>query len=131
MIPGWNHESQRGGLNQDNNLVRIRKMNFRLRKKRAAEAAKSAGLDGLLVTHLPDVRYLSGFTGSNAALVLTAGRAVLFTDGRYTGQAHAESVGTRVVIAAKNAVAAACEWMEAAKIRRCGFDSSHTTVAGL
>jgi Xaa-Pro aminopeptidase len=82
MIPGWNHESQRGGLNQDNNLVRIRKMNFRLRKKRAAEAAKSAGLDGLLVTHLPDVRYLSGFTGSNAALVLTAGRAVLFTDGR-------------------------------------------------
>ena len=131
MIPGWNHASQRGGLNLDNNLVRIKKMNFRLRKKRAAEAARGAGVDGLLVTHLPDVRYLSGFTGSNAALVLAGGRAVLFTDGRYTGQARAEAVGTRVVIAAKNAVTAACEWMEAAKIRRCGFDSAHTTVAGL
>ncbi|MEI9980723.1 MAG: Xaa-Pro peptidase family protein [Edaphobacter sp.] len=106
-------------------------MSFPLRKKRAVEAAKAAGVDGLLVTHLPDVRYLSGFTGSNAALVLSGRRAVLFTDGRYTGQAKAEAVGSKVVIAKKNAVVAACEWMEAAGVRRCGFDSAHTTVAGL
>jgi Xaa-Pro aminopeptidase len=112
-------------------LVRIKEMSFPLRKRRAAEAARVAGVDGLLVTHLPDVRYLSGFTGSNGALVLAKGRVVLFTDGRYTAQARAEAVGTRVVIAAKNAVAAACEWMESAKVRRCGFDSAHTTVAGL
>ena len=106
-------------------------MNFSVRKKRAAAAAKSAGVDGLLVTHLPDVRYLSGFTGSNAALVLAGGRAALFTDGRYTGQAKAEAVGTRVVIAAKPAVTAACEWMAASGVKRCGFDAAHTTVAGL
>src|SRR5580698_707812 len=106
-------------------------MNFSLRKRRAAAAAKSAGVDAVLITHLPDVRYLCGFTGSNAALVLAGGRAVLFTDGRYTAQARAEAVGTRVVIAAKNAVVAACEWMDSAKVRRCGFDSAHTTVAGL
>jgi Xaa-Pro aminopeptidase len=105
-------------------------MNFSLRKRRAAAAAKSAGVDGLLVTHLPDVRYLCGFTGSNAALVLVGGRTVLFTDGRYTGQAKAEAVGTRVVIATKPAVTAACEWI-AAKLRRCGFDAAHTTVAAL
>ena len=87
--------------------------------------------DGLLVTHLPDVRYLCGFTGSNAALVLVGGRAVLFTDGRYTGQAKAEAVGTKVVIAAKAAVIAACEWVEAAGVGSCGFDGSQTTVAGL
>jgi Xaa-Pro aminopeptidase len=110
---------------------RIKEMNFSQRKRRAAAAAKSAGVDGMLVTHLPDVRYLSGFTGSNAALVLAGGRAVLFTDGRYTGQARAEAVGTKVVIAKKPAVVAACEWMEAAKVRRCGFDAAHTTVAGL
>jgi Xaa-Pro aminopeptidase len=92
---------------------------------------KSAGVDGLLVTHLPDVRYLSGFTGSNAALVLAGGRGVLFTDGRYTGQAKSEAVGTRVVIAAKPAVAAACEWMAASGVKRCGFDAAQTTVAGL
>ena len=65
------------------------------------------------------------------ALVLAKGRAVLFTDGRYTAQARAEAVGTRVVIAAKNAVAAACEWMELAQVRRCGFDAGNTTVTGL
>jgi Xaa-Pro aminopeptidase len=88
-------------------------------------------MDALLVTHLPDVRYLCGFTGSNAALVLAAGRAVLFTDGRYTAQAKAEAVGTRVVIAKKPAVTAACEWIEAAGVRRCGFDATQTTVAAL
>jgi Xaa-Pro aminopeptidase len=63
--------------------------------------------------------------------VLAGGRAVLFTDGRYTAQAKAEAVGTRVVIATKPAVTAACEWMEEARVRRCGFDAAHTTVAAV
>ena len=106
-------------------------MSLNLRRRQAATAAKSAGVDGMLVTHLPDIRYLCGFTGSSAALMLAAGRAVLFTDGRYSAQAKAEAPGTRVVIAAKPAVTAACEWMEAAGVRRCGFDAAHTTVAAL
>jgi Xaa-Pro aminopeptidase len=106
-------------------------MDFRARKKRAADAVAAAGVDGLLVTHLPDVRYLCGFTGSSAALVLGRRGATLFTDGRYTAQAKAEAKGTRVVIAKKPAVAAACEWMETAGIGRCGFDAAHTTVAAL
>lgn len=88
-------------------------------------------MDCLLVTHLPDVRYLCGFTGSNAALVLAGGRSVLFTDGRYTAQAKAEASGTRVVIAKKPALLAACEWIEAAGVKRCGFDAAQTTVAAL
>jgi Xaa-Pro aminopeptidase len=106
-------------------------MNFAARKKRAAGAAKATGVDGLLVTHLPDVRYLCGFTGSNAALVIAGGRAVLFTDGRYTAQAKDEVAGTRVVIAKKPVVTAACEWMVEAGVKRCGFDAVHTTVAAL
>jgi Xaa-Pro aminopeptidase len=106
-------------------------MSLSVRKKRAGVAAKLAGVDCLLVTHLQDVRYLCGFTGSNAALVLVDGRAVLFTDGRYTVQAKTEAAGTRVVIAKKPAVVAACEWMEAAEVRRCGFDAAQTTVAAL
>ena len=106
-------------------------MSLSVRKKRAVSAAQAAGVEGLLVTHLPDVRYLCGFTGSSAALVLTGARAVLFTDGRYTTQAKAEAPGTRVVIAKKPATIAACEWMEAAGVRRCGFDAGHTTVSAL
>ncbi|WP_311732720.1 M24 family metallopeptidase [Tunturibacter empetritectus] len=102
-----------------------------MRKKRAAAAAKAAGVDGMLIAHLPDVRYLCGFTGSNAVLALVGGRSVLFTDGRYTVQARAEAPGTKVVIAKKPAVVAACEWLEATEVRRCGFDAAHTTVAAL
>ena len=50
---------------------------------------------------------------------------------RYTAQAKAEAAGTKVVIAAKPAVVAACEWLEAAGVRRCGVHASHTTVAML
>src|SRR6201992_2049294 len=106
-------------------------MNFSARKRRAGAAAKTAGVEGVLFTHLPDVRYLSGFTGSSGALVLAGGRAVLFTDGRYTAQAKAEATGVRVVIAKKPSVTAACEWLEAAGVKRCGFDGAHTTVAAL
>ena len=113
-------------------------MSLSVRRKKATDAAKAAGVDALLVTHLPDVRWLCGFTGSSAALVLVRGknsragrRPVLFTDGRYTAQAKAEAAGTQVVIAAKPAVVAACEWMAPAGVRRCGFDGSQTTVAGL
>jgi len=105
------------------------------RKKRAERAATSAGVDALLVTHLPDVRWLSGFTGSSAALVLLCDaslpptkRAVLFTDGRYTAQAKAEAIGSEVVIAPKFPVVAASEWIATAGIKRCGFDPSQTTV---
>jgi Xaa-Pro aminopeptidase len=111
-------------------LGRIKEMNLSVRRKKAMAAAKAAGVDALLVTHLPDVRYLTGFTGSSAAVVLAGGRSVLFTDGRYTAQAKAEARGMRVVIA-KSLVVAACEWMVAAGILRCGFDGEHTTVARL
>jgi Xaa-Pro aminopeptidase len=118
-------------------------MSLNARKKSAADAAKAAGVDALLVTHLPDVRWLCGFTGSSAALVLrneaASGarstrspiHAVLFTDGRYIAQANAEAVGTEVVIATKPPLTEACEWIAAAGVKRCGFDRTHTTVAAL
>jgi Xaa-Pro aminopeptidase len=92
---------------------------------------KAAGLDSLLITHLPDVRYLCGFTGSNAALALAGGRAVLFTDGRYTAQAKAEAAETQVVIANKPVLPSACEWFATKGVTRCGFDATNTTVAAL
>ena len=129
MIMGW--PERYGGRPA---LSKIGRMTFLARRKRAGAAAKAAGVNALLVTHLPDVRWLCGFTGSNAALVLLGGRgsrAVLFTDGRYTVQANAEAIGTKVVIATKSAAIAACEWMAAAGVTRCGFDDGNTTVASL
>jgi Xaa-Pro aminopeptidase len=55
------------------------------------------GLDALLVTHLPNVRYLTGFTGSAALLVIHAEATVLITDFRYAVQAPAEAGQAAVV----------------------------------
>ena len=41
------------------------------------------GVDGLLVTHPPNLRYLTGFDGSLGALLVSAGKSVLIVDGRY------------------------------------------------
>ena len=85
----------------------------------------------MLLTHGPDVRYLSGFTGSTAAVALAGGQAVLFTDGRYTAQAKAETHGLRVVVDKKPGAVLALEWLVQRKAKRCAFDAGHTTVAAL
>src|SRR5436305_4821367 len=61
------------------------------RRSRLAELFPEHEVDGLAVTSLANVRYLSGFTGSNAVLLLAPGFATLFTDPRYTIQAEQES----------------------------------------
>src|ERR1700722_4673173 len=92
---------------------------------------KQRGIESLLVTHLVDVRYLCGFTGSNAYLAITATRASMFTDGRYTAQARQETKGTRVVIAAKSARDEACNWLASSGVEHGAFDPQSTTVAEL
>jgi Xaa-Pro aminopeptidase len=110
-----------------------RGMDQRERIRALIAAMKAKSLPALLVTHLPDVRYLTGFTGSNAALVVTTSpraSARLFTDGRYTVQAKEEVHGASVRIAPKSALAEACAYA-AEYSAQCGFDSAHTTVAAL
>jgi Xaa-Pro aminopeptidase len=91
-----------------------------------------AGLDGLLVTHLPDLRYLSGFTGSTAALAVTRRSARLFTDGRYKNQAAAEVSVARVEIVQGSPAVAAVQWLAAQPgVRAASFDPAKTTVLDL
>jgi Xaa-Pro aminopeptidase len=91
-----------------------------------------AGLHGLLVTHLPDLRYLSGFTGSSAALAVTRRSARLFTDGRYKTQAAQEVSVARIEIVASSPAVAAVQWLAAQPgVAFAGFDPAQTTVANL
>jgi Xaa-Pro aminopeptidase len=64
---------------------------FALRREKLLPALKPARTNAFLATALPNVRYLTGFTGSNAVLLLTDERALLFTDPRYRTQASRES----------------------------------------
>ncbi len=71
-------------------------MDIRGRTGRLREQFEHAGVDALLVTFLPNVRYLAGFSGS-AAMLLVTGDAVVFTsDGRYRTQATEQLVAAGV-----------------------------------
>jgi len=91
-----------------------------------------AGLSGLLVTHLPDIRYLTGFTGSSAAVAVTKRAVRLFTDGRYTAQAAEEAASVKVEIVSSSLTVAAAQWLAAQPgVEFAGFDATRTTVAHL
>jgi Xaa-Pro aminopeptidase len=69
------------------------------RRDRLARAMVERGLDVVLVTDLVNVRYLTGFSGSNGALLVAAdAEAVLATDGRYQDQAAGEAPDVDLVV---------------------------------
>ena len=93
---------------------------------------QAADLEALLVTDLLNVRYLTGFTGSNAALLIAADgddASVFSTDGRYDTQSSRQVPDLRRVIDRPcdvRLVAAAAE----AGYGRVGFESHRVTVDG-
>lgn len=93
------------------------------------EALAKAGADALLVTHLPNVLYLCGFSGSSGVLLVESARATLFTDGRYRVQAREEAAGVRVRIARGSLMAAAGEQLRKGRKARVAFDPTRLTVA--
>jgi Xaa-Pro aminopeptidase len=115
-------------------------MDYSGRLKKLRGALDGNRLDSLLVTHLPNVRYLCGFTGSAGSLLISEAGGWFFTDGRYREQAQVEVEGCRVVIAKKPPLAAVAEWLlaESGKPGRkrssttvvLGIESEHLTVAG-
>ena len=86
-------------------------MDHKGRLKRLQSLLDSTSVDALLITHLPNIRYLCGFTGTSGILAIAERSALFFTDGRYSQQARAEVHGARVVIARKPSLAAAAEWL--------------------
>jgi Xaa-Pro aminopeptidase len=67
------------------------------RQTRLRLTLEAEGLDGLVITHLPNIRYLTGFTGSAAVLLVRNDATVLVSDFRYATQAPAEVGGSAVV----------------------------------
>ncbi|HVQ92669.1 MAG TPA: Xaa-Pro peptidase family protein [Mycobacteriales bacterium] len=99
-----------------------------VRRDRLRAAVRSAGLDAALVTKLVNVRYLTGFTGSNGALLIGAdGTDVLCTDGRYTLQSARQAPDVQRLIDRASAPALATRAAERG-LRRLGYESHDVTV---
>ena len=111
-------------------------MNYLGRQARLREALLKARFGALLVTHLPNIRYLCGFSGSSGALLIYGAGSVFFTDSRYTQQAKTEVHAKKVVIGRKIPLLAAAEWMgtqprsnRTSKSTLLGIEGQYLTVA--
>lgn len=72
---------------------------YAARRNRLRELLADRDLPAALITRLVNVRYLTGFTGSNGALLVYADGGALFcTDGRYVDQAGDECAGLDVLV---------------------------------
>jgi len=106
-------------------------MTAHARRRAAVVAAFPDTIDAFLVSRVVNVRYLTGFTGSNAALLLGRdGIAVFATDGRYVTQAAAEVPDLECVDARASANALVARAV-AAGAGRLGIEASEVTVSQL
>ncbi|HEX4808688.1 MAG TPA: Xaa-Pro peptidase family protein [Bryobacteraceae bacterium] len=101
---------------------------FEQRRQRLRQFFKELRVDAILVTALPNVRYLSGFTGSNAMLLVTADRELLFTDPRYQAQAPRESE-CEVKVAKGALPKQVLKWVKRLLIRKLGFEEGRIGFA--
>lgn len=86
-------------------------------------------IDACIVSHLPNILYLTGFSGSNAALLISPSDVTLFTDPRYSIQANLESQGCRIQIVQGSALDALSSSLPRRELCRVGFEASKITVS--
>src|SRR5437763_14772523 len=86
----------------------------------------------MVVSDLVNVRYLTGYTGSNGLALVGPTERVFFTDGRYTEQAAAQVDSSykrhTVSLDLLEAVAGALRDRDGAAVPRLGFENEHSTI---
>ena len=107
-------------------------MDFRTRQTKLREHLATTRIDALLISHLPNIRYLCGFSGSAGLLLVEESGSVFFTDFRYATQAREEVKAAKVVVARKSALQSVREWLGRRKRARgwtIGVEAEHFTLA--
>ena len=108
-----------------NHIARLKNLDLQFEK---------SNLDGFLITHLPNIRYLCGFTGSAGVLTSARGHWAFFTDGRYTEQAKKQVKGAEVLVDSLPALTRAAQWLaselkRSRTVSRIGVEAEHITIA--
>jgi Xaa-Pro aminopeptidase len=96
------------------------------RQKRVRTAMKALKLDGLLLTHAPDLAYLTNFTGDDSIGLVTEKELILVTDFRYQEQAAQEAGWLKVRIRDGKMSDALARAIVEAKVQRIGFEANFT-----
>lgn len=98
------------------------------RLNKARSHAEKHDVDAIVFFNMSNVRYLSGFTGSDGAVVLGRDASWFLTDSRYTTQASRQVVGLPTV-EYRIKLDGITELVREQGFRRIGFESEHTTFA--
>lgn len=104
---------------------------FALRRKKLRVLIKQAKAESLLVTNFHNVTYLTGFTGDDSYLLVTADGEILITDPRYTTQLEEECPGLPLEIREPGVtmLAGTTKAVSNAKVGRLGIEGNSATVS--
>lgn len=104
---------------------------YAARRSRFREQSEREGLDGILVTHLPDIRYLCGFSGSSGMALLLRRRGYFLTDFRYREQSAQEVKGLKTVVYDTGPEGCLLRILDRYGRLKLGFDPALITYAGI
>ncbi len=97
----------------------------KLKKLRTALAENN--LDALLITSSINRRYITGFTGSAGAVIVSENTAIFITDFRYTEQAEAQAQGFNIIEHKEGIIAEVQKQLQESNVKRLGFEKDYTT----
>lgn len=101
----------------------------RQRIKKVRSALRDKGLDALIVSSLHNIRYLTGFTGTNALCIVRDHDAFFLTDSRYGLQSETEVAGFKRNVTARGLFEGAARHGMLRGVAKVGFESHHITYA--
>ncbi len=105
-------------------MIKINPNNYLSRLTYLKESLKRKGIDSFLVSEIHNIRYLTGFTGSSALLLITQSENIFVTDFRYQEQAEKELFDWDIHIAKKGMIEAIKDISHKLGIKRLGFELS-------
>lgn len=100
---------------------------LKVRHKTVRDMMKELKLDGMLLTHPPDLEWLSNFTGEDSIGFITDKDIHLVTDFRYKQQAELEAGWLKLAIREGKMVETLSKTLSEAKASRIGFEANFTT----
>jgi len=104
-------------------------MSFNLRLDKVKEIISKEGLDGMYITNLTNVRYLTGFTGSAGSLLLFGNENHFFTDGRYIEQSKDQIKNCTIHIVGSAHYLAIKDKNLLSKSMKIGLESDYVSMA--
>jgi Xaa-Pro aminopeptidase len=84
-------------------------------------------IDSIIFFNISNIRYFSGFTGSDGVLIINSGTTILLVDGRYTAQAALEVIDMQI-IEYKDKIEGIAQTIKDYNLKNVGFEADFITV---